>query len=364
MEEKCEKEILDSLNSHDIHDMMYKNKKRIIDEISKWSFYKGDIFVYSTLFALMNTNNSNLKPFNVISCSKQGTGKTRSSVGLVKKLKLPAVIFTGWITPKRFYTFLKENRKKMIIFDESDLILNNKSTAFLLKSALYGSREVSWISDKDPYDSFKMEGNIVFSTNTLVDKSANEKAMLDRVYLNHMDLSNVETVEMIHTINKYKKGITKDDDEVWNIIRNRLILIRNGKVDVKLSEEEENLLLDYISKGILSYGKGYNPDISTRIYERVSEIFLRFKMLFGFLDKDIIELCKKMCDNYFVMGKKDENIILDIVKENKGVMTIKELSEIISKRMYITQRQAQRKIKDMVERGILERPNRLKVVMR
>jgi len=313
----------------------------------------------------MNTINSGLKPFNVISCSKQGTGKTRSSVGLIKKLKLPAVIFRGFLTPKRFYTFLKENRKKMIVFDESDLILSNKTTAFLLKSALYGDREVSWISDRDPYDSFKMESNIIFSTNTLVDKSANEKAMLDRVYLNHMDLSNVETVEMIHTINKYKKGIIKDDDSVWNMIRNRLIMIRNGKVDVKLSEGEETLLLEYVSKGILSYGKGYNPDISTRVYERVQEIFLRFKMLFGFLDKDIIGLCKMMCSNYFIMnGRKDENIILEIVKENKGVMTIKELSENISKRMYITQRQAQRKIKELVERGILERPNRLKVVMR
>ena len=87
-------------------------------------------------------------------------------------------------------------------------------------------------------------------------------------------------------------------------------------------------------------------------------------MLFGFIDNEIKEIAEKMCDNYFVMGKKDENIILEIVKENGKVITIKDLSEIVSKRMYVTTRQAQRKIKELVEKGVLERPNRLKVVMK
>jgi len=187
---------------------------------------------------------------------------------------------------------------------------------------------------------------------------------LRRNFVNYLDLSNKEIVEKIEHIRKSKEGLVRENEFVWDLIRKRLVLIRNERISVILNNNEKDMVMEYIKRKILSYGHGYNPDMSTRIYNRVFEVFLRFKMLFGFIDNEIKEIAEKMCDNYFVMGKKDENIILEIVKENGKVITIKDLSEIVSKRMYVTTRQAQRKIKELVEKGVLERPNRLKVVMK
>lgn len=82
------------------------------------------------------------------------------------------VVVKGRATPKALYRILFENRKRHIIFDDCDSILENGDCADLLKTALdtYEKRIVSWRSESAFGDdslpqSFKFEGAIIFITN-------------------------------------------------------------------------------------------------------------------------------------------------------------------------------------------------------
>lgn len=87
------------------------------------------------------------------------------------------VIVKGRVTPKACYRLLYENRKKMIVFDDCDSVLQNDDCVNLLKAALdsYEERYVSWrtespFSESDLPQSFKFEGSIVFISNLPMNK--------------------------------------------------------------------------------------------------------------------------------------------------------------------------------------------------
>lgn len=87
------------------------------------------------------------------------------------------VIIKGFTTAKYLYRLLFDNRDRLIIFDDCDEALENKTARNILKGALdsYESRWVSWGTEGRPGDdelpmTFKFEGRAIFISN----KSQNE----------------------------------------------------------------------------------------------------------------------------------------------------------------------------------------------
>ena len=81
-----------------------------------------------------------------------GTGKTYSVSEVIKK-ELGSegsewVVAKGKVTPMGLYSVLFANRKKLIVFDDSDSVFGDKDAINILKAALdsYDTRMVSWYS--------------------------------------------------------------------------------------------------------------------------------------------------------------------------------------------------------------------------
>ena len=78
-------------------------------------------------------------------------------------------LFKGQISPKGTYRALFENRNRLVIFDDADSTLDNKTSANVLKGALdsYDERIVTWQSEarSDLPRSFAFQGRCIFISN-------------------------------------------------------------------------------------------------------------------------------------------------------------------------------------------------------
>ena len=80
-----------------------------------------------------------------------GNGKTNSVKRTIKNNKLTEndfIFIKGYSTPRGLYNTLYDNNGKLIIFDDCDSVLDDKTSKNILKSALdsYEERTISWMS--------------------------------------------------------------------------------------------------------------------------------------------------------------------------------------------------------------------------
>jgi hypothetical protein len=110
------------------------------------------------------------------------------------------IIIKGYSTPRGLYEALYENRDKLIIFDDTDSILKDKTALNILKAALdsYDKRIVSWNSSGsigDTPKSFLFEGQIIFISNLSIGQM--DRAVLTRSSKCDVSMSAKEKVEIM-----------------------------------------------------------------------------------------------------------------------------------------------------------------------
>ena len=138
---------------------------------------------------------------------KPGFGKsyivmeTMNELGLEKNLNF--LIISGHITPKRLYEILQEtstlDEPKLLIFDDLNSIIQNKTCLGLIKSALSdisGERIVSYESTREEIKSFNFCGKIILIANH-IPKSKDIKPFLDRGLYISMDIEPQELIAYI-----------------------------------------------------------------------------------------------------------------------------------------------------------------------
>jgi len=115
------------------------------------------------------------------------------------------VVIKGKATPKALYRILFENRKRHILFDDCDSILQNDDCASLLKSALdtYANKYVSWRSesvfgDASLPQSFKFDGAIGFITN--LELSDIDEALLTRCYKVNVSMNTTQRLDRMRKV--------------------------------------------------------------------------------------------------------------------------------------------------------------------
>lgn len=307
---------------------------------------------YTTLGCLAGTLRG------VLNDGPAGIGKSRSTLELAKFLRRIADVrvVSGHITPLAMYKLLYEcrHRKSVLIVDESFNLLAEKEIQQMLRSAMY-SGLVDWQSRGKAFgelgipDNFEFHGRIIFNTNVTNDKNFNHKALLDRVYYNKLLLTGAQITEKMF----HKRSYTPDQN-IWRFVEGRLILIRDGKIDTELTQEEKDEILRFTIDRILKISRTYNTNISMRILERVEQLCLFLKQLFGELD---FEFAKDLAKNYFVVND-EEDLIKKVIAENGGTMAAKDLASILKDTQKYSLRTAQRRIREYVELGKILAPKR------
>jgi hypothetical protein len=130
------------------------------------------------------------------------------------------------LTTTTFYTTLYENSDKLIIFDDSDSVLNSDDNINMLKSALdsgTGPRTVTYlspaISNMGMDTSFEFKGQIIFISNKAITDF--DQPLISRSVAVDVSMTRDEVFErMLGIINKMKEGSDKELQlKAYNIIK-------------------------------------------------------------------------------------------------------------------------------------------------
>lgn len=304
---------------------------------------------YATIFAAMNGRVGQQKT-HVINKGKAGIGKSRGTSELVRILGLPdAVILSGYMTPKKMFEILKKHRTSMIVFDESEMIMNNPQALFVLRSALYGG-QVSWLSSKgETLDSFNFTGTIIANMNHFGISEHESAPLFDRTLFNQQNLDNRQIMEKMESTQTYKV-----DKPIWELVRKRVILARtDGLADLEPAEEET--VMQNIRE-LTSNSSVFSKSLSTRTVWKAKLVARCMKTLFGSLRPDVWEAAKRIMKPY-ISTDDAEDICVKLLKKNPDLSRL-EITELIAEEKGISSRQASRMIKAAIDRGVLVAKNR------
>lgn len=147
-------------------------------------------------------------------------------------------VIKGYCTPLGLYRNLYDNNGSILIFDDTDAVLEDKKTKNVLKAALdsYETRKVSWNSTRLPEDlpdEFDFTGRIIFITNK--DLKDLDKALISRSFTIDMSLTPEQKVERMEMIKyKMKPELSLSiKDEVINFFRENLSKIPNSAINLR-----------------------------------------------------------------------------------------------------------------------------------
>ena len=120
------------------------------------------------------------------------------------KSRTTYVVVKGYSTPKGLFRTLYENRNRLIVFDDCDSVLDNDTSANLLKAALdsYDKRIVTWnaesFGESELPKSFEFTGAIIFISNMAMHKVP--QAVISRSAPADVSMTRAEVIERMRQI--------------------------------------------------------------------------------------------------------------------------------------------------------------------
>jgi hypothetical protein len=188
----------------------------VVEPVNKQHFSINQRFDFiEKLVAMVATG---IQPSAVIT-GKGGLGKTYTVIQALKKAGYrdvssedPDMCFSltdsfrmvkGYSSPKGLYRSLYENINGVLVFDDTDAVLDNDVSLNILKAALdsYSSRIVSWnadLKDKDLPKSFEFNGRVIFISNRC--QSSIDQAIRSRSMMVDLSMTNDEMIERMEFI--------------------------------------------------------------------------------------------------------------------------------------------------------------------
>lgn len=123
----------------------------------------------------------------------------------VEQRKTAFTMIKGYSTAKGLYRTLYENRENLVVFDDCDAVINDKTGVDLLKSALdsYDERIITWNSELQGSDlpkKFFFKGSIIFISNMPMRKVP--QALISRTLPADVTMSRAELIQRMRTIIK------------------------------------------------------------------------------------------------------------------------------------------------------------------
>jgi hypothetical protein len=158
-------------------------------------------------------------------------------------------VIKGYCTPLALYRNLYDNNGSILIFDDTDAVLEDKKTKNILKAALdsYEVRKVSWNSTRLPEDlpdEFDFVGRIIFITNKNICDL--DKALVSRSFTIDMSLSSIQKIERMEMIKfNLRPDLTiKEKDEIIDFFRDNLDKIPNPAINLRAFDKVATIRKD------------------------------------------------------------------------------------------------------------------------
>lgn len=145
-----------------------------------------------------------------------GIGKSHTTMQTLEELglrnKKDYAVLSGYTTPLELYTFLYENREKIVVLDDIPNVFENETSYHILLSALWtvtSERMIYYLTSsprlKVP-NSFNFKGKIIFLTNRM---PADSSSLRSRCMFYEMNLTFWDKLELMEEIAR-TTGISPD----------------------------------------------------------------------------------------------------------------------------------------------------------
>lgn len=242
-EEKYQKDEVEALERQQKEDEMVKIKfelkKRAEQELkdlknsSDINIYYNEMF--SNIDLLLKSPDFNL----LIVSGESASGKTWQIKKYLDGNGVKFVCFNGHITPFQCYQLLYHHNDKLLVFDDSNPILENVSSVSLLLQACetIKKRKVMWNSSRNITgvpDEFPFDGKVIVITNKNLDEL--DEALLTRGIKTSVNFDNFT---MLKIINAIETDLSKEEkDRIMNILKNNLY---NTRINLRVWKLLETL---------------------------------------------------------------------------------------------------------------------------
>jgi len=182
-------------------------------KVSSNSFYSNtlnglyyDVHKYLELLTLKDSKNTSL-----VILGRGGLGKTHNIINHLSKLGVEYVYLNNYTTSLGLYNYLSEHKDSLIVLDDVDSLVNNRTAISTLKSCLWpnnllGERWVNYTStSKSVKDKkFLFSGKMIILLNEFP-KSVSLRALRDRSLFVEFDLNNNDLFKIYQEFDKSGK---------------------------------------------------------------------------------------------------------------------------------------------------------------
>lgn len=311
--------------------------QELIKKISEFNPY-CEHATLATIFSKMR-----IGKFNVINYGPAGTGKSHSTINLLKLLNLGTEItIDNNTTKKGFFQLLMDFPEQDIVLDECFALLKERGVQDAIKLAMEG-KSVHWIKDGSRETTPPFKGNFIINTNEYVIPSVIDRCFFNKTIMNkEMALNYIDYTQKKHEFAEFIDYIKK---------------VINDKKNIQLTEEETKKIIEFIKDNINESEEGL--EYSRRCIERIISYMKCAKKLFGKLDEEVLNFIIPYAELY-VINSKTPSLIEAIV--STGEIDKSELIKKLAKEGGYSDRHARRLVNEAITEGMLSLKGRLVMI--
>lgn len=311
------------------------NTKELIEQIRAFNPYCEHITL-STIFAKMK-----LGRHSVINFGLAGTGKSESSLELLKKLDLGTEIcIDNNTTKKGLFELFRDYPNQDIMLDECSALLRDRGTQDMLKMAIEG-KKIFWIKTNSMETTEPFKGNIIINTNIPIMDS-----IIDRCFLNKTKMNK----EMVLNFIDYLM-IKKQEDKFIKYIKERVL----DKSKAELTDEEIKKIVSF-TKLFISEADA-DLEYSRRSIFKMLGYFKCAKKFFRKLDDEIWNFISQYAQLYIISGRTPS--LIETILGDREMDKAELIKRVTAEGGYKADRQPRRLVDELIANGKLKVKGRL-----
>jgi hypothetical protein len=311
--------------------------KKIISLVKGFNPYCEHITL-STIFYKMRVGDA--ERYNVVNFGPPGTGKSFSSIELLKRLDFGNDIILDNTTTRRglFETFM-DYPDSDILIDECSVISRDKGAQDMIKLAMEG-KELTWTKKGSVETTPPFKGNVTLNINeSILD------AVTDRCFVNMTLMNKKMALDFVDGFDR-----TTNHDELIAYAKEKI----NERANIELTKEEVEYIKNFVKRQIELNDD--NLGYSRRTIVRMISYFKRVKHFFGGLTPEVKTFIEPYASIY-VENKRTPTIIESLLGDAKIVKA--DFIKLLSQEGGFSERHSRKLIDDELTKGTLVQYGRL-----
>jgi hypothetical protein len=311
--------------------MPTKKELDLIKEISLWN--PGcEAITLSTILSKIRVDGK----LHVINSGAPGTGKSYSSIELVKLIDPDNTIFLDNTTTDRgLFEVFMEFPNSDILLDECSTLLRSLRTQDMIKLCME-SKPLTWTKKDTTETTEPFTGTIIINTNIFITDSVSDRCLYNEAVMNRD--------KALSFLDVYQNKDSKKHEDFIAYCKERI----KDSSNVKLTKKEEQTIIDFVREKISVADE--NQSFSRRIVLRQLNYFERAKKFFKELSPETMKYLFKISEAY-ITNNHTPSLIEHIL--SNGAMDKPRLVKEVAKRGKYSEQHARRLINEDIKTGKL-----------